>query len=158
VKQKSLIKIISGAKAKQEGDAFQDFFFSACHAAGIYAIRFPDGARKVRGPGGKLRMIPVETPFDFILIGDGKSAYVDTKSISAERISYSLLKAHQVDVLKDIQDRNLKAGYVVHFKKTNDVYFFAANILQSLNARQSLSPEDGQFMGNLFRLSLKGFV
>jgi hypothetical protein len=157
LQKKSFSRIRGGMRAKREGDAFQNFFFSSCHYAGIYAVRFPDGAKRTMR-GGRPHLIQVQTPFDFILIGHGNSAYVDTKSISDDVVTYSFLTQHQVGVLFDIENRGLKAGYVVHFKLTNQVYFFKASLLRALKPRQSLKPEDGEHLGHLYKLNLKGFV
>lgn len=157
LQQKSFNKIRGGLRAKREGDAFQQFFFNACRAAGIYAIQFPEGCKRVMR-NGRHALIQVKTPFDFILVGRGTSAYVDTKSIAAETVTYSFLTPHQVQVLGDVEARGLKAGYVVHFKLTNMVYFFSAKLLLSLRSRESLKPEQGEPLGHLYRMQLKGFV
>jgi hypothetical protein len=150
-------KIIGGKKGKSEGAAFEAFFATACYFAGLYPIRFPEGGKWIKDKG-RMKMIPVKTPFDFIIINDGKTAFVDTKSIINERVIYSFLTPHQVETLSDCEKKGIKAGYVIHFKTTNNVYFFKASQLQELKKRESLEQHEGEYLGPLYRMNLKGFV
>lgn len=154
----TLRKIKAGHTSKSSGAAFESFFSTACSFAGLYPIRFPEGGRWTRGNGGLMKMSPVKTPFDFIIINSGKTAFVDTKSISAERVTFSFLTPHQIETLADCEKKGIKAGYVIHFKNTNNVYFFKASLLKTLKKGGSLDQHEGEYIGPLYRMNLQGFV
>lgn len=149
---------IKGARARSEGLAFETFFVNALRRVGFYAVHLPQGAKFVRGPRGIPKLSPVKMPFDLILSAPGRAGFFDMKSISDDRLVYSFLTPHQVDIMSDLEAQGHKAGYVVHFKKTNRVIFFEASKLQALERRESYTQDDGVDIGTLFDLKLAGFL
>lgn len=159
MRQKNPANILKGAKARSEGNAFEFYLMKAARLAGIRVVPFPMGARPVSTRFGRPKLVPVRTPFDMIFSRPGaKSAFIDSKSISDDTLVYSFLTPHQVDVLADLESDGHKAGYIVHFKKTGRVIFFAASKLQALERLRSYSQDDGEDLGTLFSLNLGGFL
>lgn len=146
---------LAGRRAQRNGAGWENLFQSHARRAGIVCIRFPDGCRRVAGPGGKPRLLPVRTPFDWILSVPGHSAYVDTKTVGGGRFQYNQVKEHQVEALLALHTHGHAAGYVVHFQDLNAVLYFDAMQLAGLGPRESLGPEDGVLLGSVFGLELK---
>jgi len=157
--EKNLNNISRGAKAKAQGAAFENLFAMACRLSGLRVVRLPMGARPVPSRFGPPKLVPVRTPFDYIISKPAsRIAFIDAKSISGDRLVYSFLTPHQVDVLFDLESDGHKAGYVVHFKSTDQVVFYSAGLLKALQRRESYKPEDGVLLGNVYRLDVRGFL
>jgi hypothetical protein len=107
-------------------------------------------------------LIQVKTPFDFILCKDVNtlpvSSIVDTKSCGESRFVYSALVPHQVQVMADLCRLGFKAGYVVYFKPLKTVHFFSASKLELMRSRESIGPEDGEYLGTILEMNLKDFL
>lgn len=119
-------------------------------ADGCALIRIPDGCKQVgRYPTGLPKLIRVKAPFDWILRShDGGYAFIDTKSTDAARLGFAALHPFQIQQL-EIISRPAKAGYIVAFRKLNQVTFFPIQILSRLQPRESLGPADGIPLGGL---------
>ena len=156
---KNFNNIRKGVRARAEGHAFENLFAMACRRDGLRVVNLPLGAKAVASRFGPPKLIPVRTPFDYIISKQGcQAAFIDAKSISDDRLVYSFLTPHQVDILYDLESDGHKAGYVVHYKKTNRVVFYKASLLKALERRCSYGPEHGEDLGEVFNLNMKGFL
>lgn len=155
--EKKVTNIRKGIRGRSEGVAFEAFLSRAAWLSGLRVVPIPMGCRPVRGRGGRPQLLPVKTPFDMIFSRpDGKVAFIDSKSISDDRLVYSFLTPHQVNILSDLESDGHLAGYIVHFKTSGEVVFFKGSQLQSLRSRESLKPTEGKSLGTLFNLNLGG--
>lgn len=135
---------IRGLKAKREGDGFEHVLIYTAKSQGVYPIRMPNGCKRV----GPKKLIQIKTDFDFILIYEGQTLFLDCKSFDSDRISHSQLTPHQVHALATIKDNQCEAGYLVCFRKAQSVNFFNAHELLNLNPGSSLTFKQGQILGS----------
>lgn len=142
--------------AKAAGDGFEMLFFHTCMRHGITAIHIPPGCKNVKTKMGVV-LKRVKTPFDFMLTNGAKVAFVDAKTKLGKTFCFSDLTHHQVHILKSLEDLGHKTGYVVAFRELDKVVFFSSSKLSSLRKRDSLSPEDGEYLGRVNSFSLGGF-
>lgn len=116
-------------------------------SAGIRVTRLPDGCKQI-GPG---KLIRVRSPFDWILSFKGKTALLDTKTISGKTFPYSAIDDFQAHILYAHEMEGAIAGYVVEIRGENRIIFLKASQLMSkLGQRGSFKPEDGLDLGTDF--------
>ena len=144
--------------SKIEGNAFEEILARAARFEGIAIIKIPDGARRVPRPGGRPLLLPVKTPFDFFFAKNGKVAVVDAKTTSGSNFSYGMITVHQVLSLLDMENNGVRAGYIVYFRKVNQIVFLSATQLALLRPLQSLTPADGMNLGTVFEMKLGGLL
>ena len=155
---KSLAKVLGGKKAKSQGQSFENRFYDEAVFCGFKIMQIPMGARMIRGYGGRPKMIPVKTSFDFVL---GKPndknlvIFIDTKTIQAGNFTQSMIKEHQVNDLRDFESIGHIAGYCVYFRNKNKVVFFKASQLFELSRGESLTDEDGILLGDIFKIDAR---
>ena len=101
--------------------------------------RFPDGCKVLRGN----KIIRIKTPFDWVLTFGGVTALIDTKTTNLDSFPHSKIEAHQVAEMLAHSQSGAKAGYVIWFRKTDDLFFLSALTLsQLLNKRGSIKCKD----------------
>lgn len=137
---KQVKNVAAGRKAKVIGAQVEALIERELYRQGALVIPIPSGCKWL-GPN---RVTPVQTPFDGLAIKDNVPVFFDIKSTSQTNFSYSQITSHQVHWLSLIEAKGLKAGYIVHFQKTDDVVFFKASDLDKLRPKESLSKEKGQ--------------
>jgi penicillin-binding protein-related factor A (putative recombinase) len=128
-----------GIKAKAFGDLFESLFVLGCRRTnGLVVTRFPDGCKVV----GRNQVIRVKTPCDWIITFGGVTALIDTKTTEGESFPFSKIEKHQVSEMLRHELAGAKAGYVIWFRKTDDVLFVSASLLASLMLqRGSIKPK-----------------
>lgn len=140
-----------GKKAQQIGLVWESIFQNAAKKQGFVCIRIENGCKSAY-----MKLIRVRQPFDFILSFKGLPAvFIDTKTIKASNYSASMIVEHQVKDLALLEGCNHLAGYLVLFQKSNQVVWYKASQLKSLQARESLSPEMGILLGSESNFNLK---
>lgn len=145
---------IAGARAKHNGEIFEQFFERRAYTQGFSITRMPDGCRQV----GARKLLRVPTPFDWILSYYGKTALLDTKTIATDAFPNSLIKIHQVEEMMKHHANGLITGYVVHTRKNNAVFYVPTPLLLSvINTRGSISSSHPNCtaLGTLQNLDLK---
>ncbi len=147
-------RILAGKRAKAEGDSFEHFVEKHARISGINFVKVPMGARMVRGMGG-MKMIPIRTPFDYVLAKLGVATFIDAKSTSEGTFKHVLVKEHQLQALLGLERAGFTAGYLVNFRKWNRIVFFSATQLSDLRMREGLKPEEGLCIGSLYTMDLK---
>lgn len=139
---------IAGLIANRKGARFEQFFINSAKICGFKPIPIPDGCETVRDRAGKLKLLRVQTPFDFILIGKNQAIFLDTKVTQGSTFPHSAIKHHQLRFLEDCSEAG-PSGYLVFFEKTNEVVFFSSDKLSGCTKGQSLKPKDGLVLGSL---------
>lgn len=140
----------------KEGHQFEAILRTAAIRQGVHCIAMPLGARRV----GR-RLVPIKTPFDYILIHKGVCVYVDCKTYDTDSISFTRLTPHQIAALHTIQRFGCAGGYLIHFRKSSAVCFAHAHKLLDIQPGESMHGKDmiylGQvedfFLGRLFSLT-----
>jgi penicillin-binding protein-related factor A (putative recombinase) len=110
---------------------------------GSTLFKIPMGAKQITST----RMIRVETPFDWILIKNGKVAFLDTKRLKDGNLTPSKITKHQYQALLDCHQAGTKAGYIVWFEDKDQMTFFSAPMLD--NIVKKYKKEDGLVLGKL---------
>lgn len=131
-----------------EGARFENSIEWQCNIQNVLFIKIPLGARRVPMRAGGLRgLIAVKTPFDYVLVQNGKVCFIDCKTFDQSTISYSMLTTHQVLALNKVDDYGGRAGYLVWHRDVNKVCFYGAKLLFGLKKRQSLDISFGLELG-----------
>lgn len=151
--KKNLNNIYGGHKAKNNGDRFELLLQKKCSQEKISFIKIPSGCKWVRTNSG-VRPIPIKTPFDFIIAKNGKAVFFDAKSLSNSSLTYSKIKAHQIDKLVEMEEQNFLAGYVVCFEEEKVIVFFTSSTLKKLKPRHSIESGDGLILGSIENFTL----
>jgi hypothetical protein len=144
---KSLSRRIAGSKSREYGQLFEKRLESACHRMGVAFVRIPDGCIMVRGRGGMVIPKRVKTPFDFVISMQGRSAFIDCKTIESGNFTHSMITSHQVNSLMTMENAQNLAGYVVWYRDVDKIIFYQASVLKALKPKQSLDLNDGIFLG-----------
>lgn len=124
-------------KAQQAfGSLFEELFHMTCgRTQGMAVTRFPDGCRVV----GKNKVIRIKTPCDWILTFGGVTALIDTKTTESDSFPFSKIEKHQVKEMAIHAQSGARSGYVIWFRKSDDVVFMSSLFLLGLiNQRGSL--------------------
>lgn len=125
------------------GTQFENILELQCKIQSTLFIKIPLGCRRI----GQNKIIPVKTPFDYVLIYEGQSVFLDCKSCDTNTFTYSQITRHQIDYLKKVWDHKCRSGYLVNFRKLNYIIFFDADKLSKLGPGDGLKPQDGQYLG-----------
>ena len=140
-------------KRQAFGDLFETVFLRTCRGNGVAITRIPDGCKQV----GK-RIIRVKTPWDWALSYNGRSAFIDTKTVDKVSFAYSSVTDHQVRALHTHEAAGAVAGYVIWFRPSDQVVFIPASRLLTSQGRTgsfSMSDDGVQPIGNhLFDIRL----
>lgn len=118
-----------GIVQKAFGDLFEDLFFDMCNRVpGMAITRFPDGCRVV----GRNKIIRVKTPCDWIMTYGGMTALLDTKTTETDSFPYSKIEKHQVEEMIKHQAAGARSGYVIWYRKSDDIVFVSSLLLSQL--------------------------
>lgn len=148
------LRRFSGLRAKRQGEEFEHRFYHQAQINGFECIRIPDGCRTVRDRYGKIGVMRIKSPFDFILLSEKKTLLVDTKSCESKHFARSKINYNQLTHLMRASRFHL-AGYVVWFKKSDSVVFFHAKQLNGLRHGSSLSEAMGVHLGTLMNFDVR---
>lgn len=134
-----------GKLAKAQGLQFEKILEFNAKCQDILFVRMPDGCKTV----SRTRIIRVRTPFDYVLVYNGISVFIDCKSFDSDRITHSQLVDHQIDSLKQINEKGCTSGYLVWFRKENAVCFAPISRLSRLTPGQSLHGSETIYLGSI---------
>lgn len=143
----SFKKRYAGKLARDSGQSFEYFFERRCEAESIIFIKIPDGCKRIK-QGARLRLIPVATPFDCVITKDSNAVCLDLKTIQTTNFTYSQIKPHQREALSNV-GRSLTAGYLIWFRKIDEVVFFDHKQIAECKSGGSLKPKEGLLLGTL---------
>lgn len=144
----------AGHRAKRAGEVFERAIEFRAAYQKLSIIKIPDGCKRVNGPRG-LKLIPVFTPFDYILFSDGYGITFDAKTVDQNTFAYSQIERHQVASLLRCAENALRSGYIIWFRPLDLVSFVTVKTLKSVNPRQSITPEHGIILGKGSGFDLK---
>ena len=142
-------KSIVGLTKKIHGDQFESMVKFFANRDGFGFKKIPEGCKRL--PGGKI--IPIKSPFDFIISMSNKILFADAKSIDSGNFAYSMLDRHQLISLNDLKSKASLCGYVINL--CGEVYFFEIDCLLQLQPKSSLLKENGIFLGIFKDFSFK---
>jgi len=118
-----------GKIQKSFGDMFEEVFHLTCRRVpGMAITRFPDGCKVV----GTNQIVRVKTPCDWILTYGGVTAMLDTKTTETDSFPFSKISSHQVSEMFKHSMAGGCSGYVIWFRKTDDVVFVNSLFLMGL--------------------------
>jgi len=144
-------KRIAGLKSKRSGEQFERFFEIRCRQLGISCVRIPDGCRQI-GPKQTMR---VKTPFDYI-VGFGKSViFVDLKSTTSNRFTYSQIDQFQLKALS-LLSQHQGAGYLIYYRTSQELVYYKAGELLVVERGSGLEDSQGIRLGKIFEANLRG--
>lgn len=121
-------RVRGGIEAKAYGQLFERIFQKTCRLCGAAVTRIPDGCRRVTAQ----RLVPVRSPFDWIVTLRGRTALIDTKTTQGDVLTASSLVSHQIQELSNHERSGAITGYVVWFRNLHRTVFYPAAILLTL--------------------------
>ena len=145
---------VGGMRAKKAGEGFENFLEAMARRFGVYCERIPDGCKQIRNRGGKLQLVRTTTPFDFVLCWNGRSAFIDAKTVEGKTFPHSKIVDHQLKSLTKVGE-HCPSGYVVWFREPDVIALFTPQQLAELQKRDSLKPEDGLALGRSHMFDLR---
>lgn len=141
---------LRGKKARLEGIQFEELLHREALRENILVVRMPLGCKRI----GKNKLIQIKTPFDFVLVHNGQSVFIDCKSFDSDRITHSQLTTHQVIALTRIEEKGCTAGYAIWLRKASCVAFVKASKLADLQPNESIKAEDMTLLGTIENFGL----
>lgn len=126
---------VSGLLAKRNGDFFENLFKNTAAIQDIACTRIPNGARQA----GKF-LIRVKSPFDWVLSYRGRSAMIDTKSLSSGNFTASKIDENQVSELYAHESQDVVSGYLVFLREKNQCLFYSAGQLIQMGLKKPVVP------------------
>lgn len=135
-----------GYDARRNGQVFEEMVRHRATRIDATLIKIPDGCRRVQGPKG-LRLLPVTTPFDFVLMHRGYCITMDAKTTDNATFTYSQLDRQQLQSLYVCDQNALRSGYLIWFRKPDLVSFLDIKILKGVKPKTSVDAHDGIVLG-----------
>lgn len=114
--------------AHANGELFEDLFLKTCKLQNIAVTRIPNGCRRIN----RTHMIPVKTPWDWVITYGSRTALIDTKCTLLGHFDCSKMKAHQIKELAMHERMGAVAGYLIWLRKVEKIFFMKASILTEL--------------------------
>lgn len=148
-----LSRIIGGKKAQAWGAQFEKLVTNTAQLQGFEVIKIPTGSRTFKD-----KIIRESSPFDYVLVKEGKCIFFDAKSFDSAKFSYSKINQRQLTALLKLQNQGCLSGYICYFRKSDQVTFFSAGKLSKLQKGQSLGPLDHILLGNSFKFDLTSLI
>ncbi len=134
-------KSLIGLKKKVSGDQFEALIGFMASRQGLKCKKIPEGCKRL--PGG--RIIPIKSPFDFILQTSSMTLFIDAKSTQNYRFNYSQIDQNQLSNLHYLKNETSICGYIINLN--SEVYFFPTTVLLNCKPKSSLLKENGIFLG-----------
>lgn len=157
-------RIWGGRRAKALGTSWEAIIERKCIREQIMHVRIPDGCRQI----GKQKLIRVRSPLDYVLIKEGKTVFLDAKTINADTLSYSFLHdskstSHQLETMRRISVNKCRAGLLIWFRLSNIISFIDAQLLMVIQPNEGIKYDAGLILGKfedfklgpLFQLSFE---
>lgn len=139
----SLTKIKGGLEAKRRGDEFEDILYAQAIEQGFAIVKIPPGCKQI----GRNRLIRVKSPFDYLIAKSAQMVAFDCKSTALNKFPSSLVKWHQVENLEWLEKKDIEAGYLIWFRKLDQIHFFSAKYMHD-NPRKIAPEFSTRFLGN----------
>ena len=140
-------------KSKVVGNLFEKLFFSSAVRQGMGVLRIEDGCKRVGGVG-PVRLVPLKQACDYVLMSNGRPAFIDTKSFgSGQTFPLANINKDQVFKINYMCGFGAYGGYVVWFRKIDKVVFFDAELLRI--ATEGIHWEEGLYLGPIENINLE---
>lgn len=140
---KKIANQIRGLKAQSAGKAFESAFETICAQNNFTCIRIPNSCRTIsRAPW----LVRIKSPFDYVIVHQGFSVFLDLKSTISQSFSYSNCDQDQIKTLF-MARKDAVSGYLVHYTSINKIVFYDAKVLAPLAPRSSLGHYEGIQLG-----------
>lgn len=136
---------------KHFGNDFERLIAYQARMSGLLLV---EHGVKVRYAGR--RIIPMKSDLDYRLMFQGRCVFFDAKSRQGSTLPLSSLSVPQRALVAQYTAYGFKAGFLAHFRATNEIVFFSHEAVCGLGGRGSLSAKDGSVLGtgNSFALRL----
>lgn len=136
----------AGFRSKRNGQAFEEMVRYRATKIDATLIKIPDGCRRINSPGG-IKLLPVKTPFDFVLMKRGYCITMDAKTVEEATFAYSQIDKQQLASLKTCDRDALRSGYLIWFRTPDLVSFIDVKVLAEVRQRTSIDAHDGIILG-----------
>jgi hypothetical protein len=138
----------NGPSNKRAGTSFEDIFSRQAQLQGFLVMPNHTPCRFI--PGG--RAIPIKGELDFKLIDQsGRVGFFDCKSFQEDFFTYSDLDEKQIERAVLYNEWSVPSGFVVYFRKTNQVYFYNGHVIDLKGPRERFDKSDGISLGTIFK-------
>jgi hypothetical protein len=132
------------------GAGWELILVKRARSKGLLALKNALSARPIGGN----RFVPVKSRLDFDVIRrDGRVAYIDCKCFY-DRFNFSDINAKQLERALLYQNWSIPSGFVVLFRKTDEVVFYSATSLAKIGSGNSFGPDEGLSLGHLSSFDL----
>lgn len=140
-------------KSKVIGNIFEQLFFRSAATQGIGILRIPDGCKRIPSKMG-VKMIPVKTPCDYVVMHEGKCLLVDTKTQGGgQTFPKANINTNQVMSMNYMANHGALGGYICWFREIDRVIFYPSELLRL--AESGLHWEDGLYLGPIEEINIK---
>ena len=147
---------LGGYHAQKKGKNFETFIENSLRIANFAVINLPPAGMQWIG---LKKTIPKKISCDFIIGKYGKTILLDAKSTELKNFSFSKanLKPHQIKDLYLFKKSSgcYRAGFVIHYQKTDDIYFFDIEYLWEVQPKESIDIKRGILIGSRKSLKIK---
>jgi penicillin-binding protein-related factor A (putative recombinase) len=141
---------------KQQGDEFERLFEKQARFSGLLCEKNYLTAKFI---GHKRHPLVTKSELDYKLISQtGEVGYFDCKSFSQNHFTYSKIDSDQIKRAVKYNDWCVPSGFVILFKKQNQIIFFSGHEIARKGAGARFSPEEGLLLGGLMDFDLKRLV
>lgn len=125
--------------AKTRGDWFESCIEVQGRLESVEVVKIPQGAQWFRRHDRQMDLKPVKTPFDFFAVFSGKAVFFDAKTTDDTNFTYSTINQLQVSSLLRIERKGCRAGYLIHYRITDEIWFVPASALAEVKPRGSIN-------------------
>lgn len=144
---------MGGLVAKRAGSQWENVLRHHAGLQGIKVIPIPPACKWI----SPTKIMPAKSPFDFIMVKNGRALFVDAKSTKKNTFTYSDCDQDQLYWLGECAAGGARAGYIVSFREMKITVFFSVFQLLRLMPGRGLKPESGILLsidGDLMNLRL----
>jgi hypothetical protein len=132
------------------GSAWEEIFLRQARSKGLLAIKVPLSARII----GPKRVLPIKSFLDYQLIRrDGRVSFLDTKTY-ADKFTYSEVNPSQLEKASLYEEWGIPSGFVVWFRKSNDVSYFSSEVIKRVGPGHSFTKDMGLCLGQIANFDL----
>ncbi|RYF52455.1 MAG: hypothetical protein EOO38_00150 [Cytophagaceae bacterium] len=130
---------------KHVGAHFEKLLVHRAQLCGLLILR---NELSFRYQGGG-KMLPIRTDLDFRICNKrGQTAFCDAKSFDQDYFTFSQITEHQLRRARIYEAYNVPAGFVVWFKPSQQVLFYAGNVLHQMGPRSRFTSAHGVSLGH----------
>lgn len=130
---------------RQRGNAFEDMFERLLRYQGFLPLKNRLTVRVI----GKGKYLPEKSQLDYTIIQrTGEVGFFDCKSYEGDSFRFSQITKHQLDRAIMYNLWLVQAGFIVWFRKINQIVYFSGVRVKDLEGH-SIGPSNGMILGPL---------